>query len=283
NGRGYGLQSMAMAMVKKRGKRIEWVVGEHILHCDNCGAERIMQKKMSSQCPFCGSKNVLQSDVLDSFQQPDGVVPFRVTKQKAHETLETALNSRFERFKGMFVNNAIERIVYTPVYVPFWYFDAVLQVSKTIRDDRARYGSDGAYQRNEFTEMAHNVPIAGVQSPAPKSLAKIMPYQMDTVRPYNPALLSQYQAEIYSTDFDKASLDAREKIATDMRFKHGHSVESVENYSVHVQCLFQQISFRLVLLPVVVATILEKDGDVRPALINGQTAKVTMGRARKPD
>ena len=39
---------------------------------------------------------------------------------------------------------------------------------------------------------------------------------------------------------------------------------------------------RLVLVPVWAMTINERDGEVRPALVNGQTGKVALGKAAKP-
>ena len=140
-----------------------------------------------------------------------------------------------------------------------------------------------SYDLTQFTEMATDVPVMAVSSPSPKLLAKAGRYHVKNVKPYDPALLSRFEAEIYSMDFDTASLEARAKIADDMRFKHGHTNDMSETYSVQVQCMFQQMNFRLLLLPVWMARITEADGDIRPAIINGQTAKAGLGRARKPD
>ncbi|HYO89344.1 MAG TPA: hypothetical protein VER79_11890, partial [Candidatus Limnocylindrales bacterium] len=49
-----------------------------------------------------------------------------------------------------------------------------------------------------------------------------------------------------------------------------------------VSALPLQMSFMLVLAPVWVATLHERDGDIRTALVHGLTAEVVMGRARKP-
>jgi hypothetical protein len=38
---------------------------------------------------------------------------------------------------------------------------------------------------------------------------------------------------------------------------------------------------RLVLLPVWVGTLVEADGDVRTALVNGQSGRVALGKAEK--
>ena len=45
--------------------------------------------------------------------------------------------------------------------------------------------------------------------------------------------------------------------------------------------MVRQMSFTLLLMPVWVITLFERDGDVRPALVNGQTGKVALGKAIK--
>lgn len=289
---GYGLKSLAMSMLKKRGQAIEWSVGEHILMCKKCGAERIIPRKLTSRCPFCGSNNVIQTDAFKSFQQPDGVIPFRVHREDAQTYLDDALNSRVERLKGFFINNRVKRIYLMPTYIPLWLFDAVLEVIRTVRDNRGGYSNFSTpqanmarnYQREQLTEMAHDKPAVAVKSPPRHLMERIERYNWKRIVPYTPSLISEYQAEIYTIDFDDASLIARERIADDMRFKYGHTGMADSSYSVQIQSMFRQLSFRLVLVPVWVATILEADGDLRTGLINGQTGKTVLGKAHKlPD
>jgi hypothetical protein len=52
--------------------------------------------------------------------------------------------------------------------------------------------------------------------------------------------------------------------------------------TINVFTSIQQLSFRLVLMPVWIATLVEEDFDVRTALVNGQTGKVVLGKAQKP-
>ena len=75
-------------------------------------------------------------------------------------------------------------------------------------------------------------------------------------------------------DFDKASLEARSKAGDMARVRHGISGQGY----THIQ----HMTFQLLLLPVWVATLYEEDGDIRPALVNGQTGKVVLGKPRKP-
>jgi hypothetical protein len=75
-------------------------------------------------------------------------------------------------------------------------------------------------------------------------------------------------------------MDAHEQISQQIHADYSHKESS--DMAVVVAPMIQQMSFRLLLLPVWSATVFEKDGDVRPALVNGQTGRVALGKARKP-
>jgi hypothetical protein len=104
-------------------------------------------------------------------------------------------------------------------------------------------------------------------------------YDFTAIVGYEPSLLAKYSAGLYSMDFDEASLEARARIGQYMRDKHGRGTYGT---NVSIFTGFKQMTFRLLLLPVWVATLYEEDGDIRPALVNGQTGKVVLGKASKP-
>jgi hypothetical protein len=56
-----------------------------------------------------------------------------------------------------------------------------------------------------------------------------------------------------------------------------------DDVEMNVSTLVIQMSFSLVLMPVWVATLTERDGDLRTALVNGQNGQVALGKARQPD
>ena len=64
-----------------------------------------------------------------------------------------------------------------------------------------------------------------------------------------------------------------------MRRRHGESAG--RNIEVQVFTSVLQMSFTLLLMPLWMATLYERDGDVRPTLVNGQTGQVTLGKAGK--
>lgn len=283
--RAEGDTSLAEALIQRKAQAIKWVIGERLLHCNQCGAERtIPAETMSMVCPFCGSNQVITQDALNSFEQPDGLIPFSISRQEAGERIKAKLKSMTEKIAGWFGNNKVARGRLEGVYLPFWVFDAFAQIiqvktPKKSSEDRFMMSSASlAPIRNEFTDGMYNIPVCGVSSPPRELTAKLAPFEMDAVVAYDPRLLAKYPAELYSMDFDRASLEAHGMVSQRMRDKHGNSDST---YSVTVTSMVQQMSFRLVLMPVWVGTLIEEDGDVRLALVNGQTGEVVLGKARK--
>jgi hypothetical protein len=66
-----------------------------------------------------------------------------------------------------------------------------------------------------------------------------------------------------------------------MREKHGRKDTGDEKVEITIFSAVRDMNFRLLLLPVWVATLTEEDGDLRTALVNGQTGRVVLGKAEK--
>jgi hypothetical protein len=115
--------------------------------------------------------------------------------------------------------------------------------------------------------------------PAKTLTEKIGQFDMDGVVAYEPKLLAKYPAELYTIDFDQASLEARSIASKTVREKHALQENPSDQYQVSFFTLVKSMTFQLLLLPVWVATLTEEDGDIRTALVNGQSGKVVLSRA----
>jgi len=227
--------------------------------------------------------------VLGSFQQPDYLVPFAIRRQQAVEALQARLSGWGERVASWFSSNRVERQQVEGVYLPFWVFDASVEVRRTIiqtsqgRDDNRprmqRATMQQAYQTYTSTDAVYNVMVCAVEPPPSSLTRRLGKFELDRRVPYEPKLLARFPAELYNIDFDSASLDARSMVAQIMREQHSGGGGS--GTTVNVFPSVTQMTFQLMLLPVWVVTIHEEDGDIRPALVNGQTGQVVLGRARK--
>jgi DNA-directed RNA polymerase subunit RPC12/RpoP len=278
--------SLAAAMIKRRSQPVQWIVGERWLKCNSCGAARTLtDRQLANHCPFCGSKQVVLQDALKSILQPDGIVPFAVPQRQALELIATELKRWYQRLANVFNTNRVERVEIEGVYLPFWVFDALVMVQRSRLSNGQQWikteqkALQTAYQVEQIPTMKNNVFVCGVTSPARTLTSGLGKYQLSNVQDYAPKYLAQFSAEIYSIDFDRAAMDAHEQISQQIHTEYTHKQNG--DAAVVIAPMIQQMSFRLLLLPVWSATVFEKDGDVRPVLVNGQTGRVSLGKAQK--
>lgn len=279
--------TLTAALLERKAQPVQWLVGERVLHCQECGAERTLTAaQLSTRCPFCGSIHVIQQDALGSFTQPEALIPFKVTRAQAAAAIKERLRGLPERLKGLLNNNRVSRATLEGYYLPFWVFDALVEVSRTQIVNQPSSSRiqrpPPAYARSTFQDAQYDVEVCAVESPPPHLTDQLGDYHLRDAVDYQPALLAEYPAQIYSLDFDQAALKARGLVANAMRTRYTRRELSDDRVSIHVFTQVLQMSFRLVLAPVWVALLVERDGDLRPALVNGQTGKVVLGRAQKP-
>ena len=104
------------------------------------------------------------------------------------------------------------------------------------------------------------------------------------VQAYTPSALARYPAEIYQIDFDTASLEARGRVRRMVREQYQNQTLGMQREEItSVSSMVRTMSFRLLLLPVWIATLIEDDGDVRVGLVNGQSGQAVLGKARQPE
>jgi len=274
------------ALLERKSQPVRWVVGERLLHCNQCGAERTLAAdQLSSRCPFCFSNQVIEQDALDSFEQPDGLIPFTITRDEAGQRIKERLKGLGERLKNLFDSNEVARATLNGYYLPFWVFDAMLDITRTRVDmqptpDRAHINQP--YAQSHYSDAIYDVEVCAVTSPPPALTAQLGDYDLRAMAGYTPELLATYPAGLYTLDVDQAALDARSRASAIMRGKFTErDLSDDTNISISVFTNVQQMRYRLVLLPLWVATLIEVDGDVRTALVNGQTGKVALGKAYK--
>ena len=279
--------SLMTALLQQRSEGEKWVIGEHILQCNHCGAQTTIPKgKMGSHCMFCGSNHIIEKDALNSFRQPEGIIPFTIPQQEAEQAIQEKLLGKWERFKGVFVNNKVTRSQFAGTYLPFWVFDIVLDVNLSFRlsdTSAVRYGAKPTRTETR-ADVFNNYAFPAVLSPSPRLVEKITRYDFSLVQGYDPSALARYPAEIYQIDFDKASIEAQGRVRRMIReqYQNQASATMQSETVTSVSSMVRNMSFRLLLLPVWIATLIEDDGDVRVGLVNGQTGQAVLGKARQP-
>jgi ribosomal protein S27AE len=299
---------LGMALLEQRAAPVKWVIGRRILHCDSCGAQRTITRadaaaikaaggrstddsrdgdgrtlgQFSLRCPFCGSAHVVLNDALNTIRQPTHLIPFAVDQDDAQAAIQKALSGVGEKLMGgLFKHNQVVCASVAPTYVPFWVFDGLLRVTQSRIDKRTPRSYQERetmrpYERIEYTDSMTGVCVPGVAALPAELVTRIGSFDLSRAVPYQPALLADRPAALPDIPFDRAALDAQSHAAAHMRRRYEQDVPS--EVEVNTFTLPIQMTFTLMLLPVWVGTLIERDGDARTALVHGQTGRAAVGR-----
>lgn len=283
-----GSSLVSAALLRRRADPVHWNIGRRTFQCQQCGAQHtITAEKMSARCRFCGSNQVILGDAVGSFEQPDGIVLFRLTSDQAHVLLEKRLSGMREKANGfLFPNNRVAEIGRIEgAYLPFWVFDADVEVSQT------RTAHDTLFRDIEpdhWIDMMNDVAVCAMSTIPEAIAADLDDYRLSESIPYEPKWLAKVPAQVYTVPFENASLTARARVAERMRMKYRPVAERTyydetgeqRREIIRTATNIRSMTMQLLLLPVWMMTLTERDGDVRLAIINGQTGKVAMGLYR---
>jgi hypothetical protein len=281
------IQNLTMALLVRKAQPVRWNVGSRLVKCQQCGEEHtIAPDQLTDRCRFCGSTQVIVRDAVESFAQPDGILPFSISQEQAEQSIQAALHGFGERLVSFVTGNKVTGSDLEGVYMPFWVFDIIGEVTRVRRQNFSEIG------RNTYSAHALNLPVSGVKSPSAELTGRLGNFDWKAVLHYEPKWLATYPAQIYSQDFDAASLDARGVFSTTLRREYAHMADDMmdqfnasgsrDSISVDVFVNITSMDFRLLLLPVWIATLVGNNNTRRVALVNGQTAHVALGASHRP-
>ena len=237
---------------------------------------------LTSTCRFCGSRHLLQEDANLTFEQPDLIVPFTISREEALVAVEQHLKSGLRILTRLFAD-AVARIDLQGSYLPFWIFDADMIVN---------WSWTTAASSGKHPVLLSDVPYLAVDSPAPELLIRTEPYDLQRGVDYDPRLLATFPARLYTCDLTRASIDARPRLtrAACRQAEVSLRVHRPRGYgrnddpgSLRTNAYTQFMTYRFALLPVWIGTLVEEDGDRQPVLVNGQTGKVALGKLQKEE
>jgi hypothetical protein len=266
--------------------------------CQTCGATVTFTPPLvAGACDFCGSPMVAQPRSADPVLAPEGVLPFRVTKDAASDSIRRWLASRW------FAPNALKKFAAHEgiggVYIPFWTYDAYTSsrytgergehyyTTETYTDRDAQGNSVTKTRQVQHTSWSpasgtverwfDDILVPATKSLPPARLTALEPWDMEALTGYEPAYLSGYKAQRYQVDlaegFELAKRAAAPVIEADARRDIGGDEQRV----THVATNYSAVTFKHLLLPVYVGAY--RFGDkVYQVVINGRTGEVQGDR-----
>ena len=256
--------------------------GAHLnaFRCEACGAEILADETTAAtECVYYGNPSILP-DVLTGAYRPDGVIPFKKTKQDAQIAFRKHCQGKRLLPKGFADQSRLEKI--TGVYVPFWLFECEAEADMTYNATRVTTSRQGNYQVTTTAHYLvrrgghvgfHQVPVDGSKNMEDAMMESIEPYDGSAIQGFTVAYLSGYQAQRHDVDATQCQPRANERIRKSVSSLMTQTVKGYSSFTpVNTQIQLQHSQVRQVLMPVWLLNTRFKD-HIYTFAMNGQTGQ----------
>lgn len=263
------------------------------IKCNNCGSETTLDPNVTADaCSFCGTSyvNTAQANRLI---KPQAMLPFKVTRQEAREAFRSWISSLW------FAPNALKQLARQDsgidgLYLPHWTYDAHVTTDYVGRRGEHYYVTvpytvmvDGKPQRRTRQEQrtrwypaqgrVYNTfddVLVNASNTLPREyVAKLEPWDLQALVPYDDAYQSGFRTESYGIDleggFGFAQKAMEPTIYTTIHRDIGGDVQQVS----HKQSYYDNITFKHILLPLWISAY-RFGGKTYRFLVNARTGEV---------
>ena len=249
--------------------------------CPSCGAEIITDETTAATfCFYCHNPIVLAGK-LEGEYLPDGIIPFKITKEEATEKfMEWIQKKRFVP-KGFYSKRHVEKL--SGVYFPYWLYGCETDsyMNGTARDIRIWRVGDIEYTETKTFEVRRagkvifkHLPKTALQKAQNAMLKGIFPYEFGALEQFHMGYLSGFQAEKRDIDKESFTEEVRQSIQKYAEKRMRDTITGRNSFYMDSQnhriCVEK---FQYVMLPVWVLTY-RQGNQVYYFAMNGQTGEV---------
>ncbi len=249
--------------------------------CKFCGAQILTDSTTAAtHCPYCDNEVVI-NDAFDGGLRPNGIIPFKITKDRLKEIVNSFGKGKKLLPRDFFTNKRIGDV--QGVYVPFWLFDGTVDGWMVFDAKKEREFTEGEYRVKETSYYSlgrqgrlsfQNVPIDGAEKMDDAMMDSLGPYNFDEVVDFQTAYLSGFLADRFDRDPDQSIGRAEELMMASTENRFRSTTSSYTGVEVNRKSLnLQSPSVRYVLLPVYIINC-KYDGKEYRYAVNGQTGKM---------
>lgn len=254
----------------------------HVFVCPSCAGEIMTDENTAATfCPYCGNPTIFPQRLSDRLK-PDGVIPFRTTREDARKAFLRLCKKKPLLPKLFSEEQQIEKI--TGMYIPYWLYDCESEFHGSYKATRIHHWSDAHYDYTKtdyfMLERASEadfckIPMDASQKMDDTIMESIEPYDYSQLIDFEKAYLSGYLADKY----DVSAKDGEERIRQRVSGSMEQMVsESMIGYSavipIHKRLNIAHGKAKYVLLPVWMLSTRYK-GKIHLFAMNAQTGKMT--------
>ncbi len=239
--------------------------------CDGCGATvTFTPPEVAGECSFCGNPIVAQPKAADPLVAPEAVLPFQITRKLADESIKQWLSSRW------FAPNALKKMAYregvSGIYLPHWTYDAHTlsyysgergehyyvtenytdtdaqgnTVQKSRQVQRTRWHAASGQVQRWFDDVL----VTATKSVHKQRLESLGAWDLNMLKPYDPAFLSGFKAQRYEVELAEGFEDAKQQMASVIDSDVRNDIGGDEQRVHDIQSSYSGITFKHILLPI---------------------------------
>ncbi len=186
---------------QKEARHTESSFSVDLLTCPSCGAEiRGLNAAAAAFCSYCGSSVMLEKRE-SSLTPPENIIPFEITREQCFEKYQGLLKKSLCADHRLRQNVTAES--FRGIYVPFHTYRASVQGSATL-EGHQNVGQKTYYYKKKI-DLDHR--YEGILHDASREFPDAMSRRVSKVdqqeiRPFSPAYLSGFYADVPDTDPD---------------------------------------------------------------------------------
>jgi hypothetical protein len=267
-----------------------WGAERKVVACKRCGAHTTLDPHVSAgACAFCGTSAVVEAPPNASVVRPEGLLPFRITRESALQSFRKWLHSLWLRPNDLKKASRINSM--QGAYIPFWTFDAATDSWWTAEAGHYYYVNVQVRENGQMVTKSERrirwEPAAGTLQlffddvPVPASRGvddalcrKLEPFPTAELTQYDPSYLSGFLAEENAVDLPEALETAKERMRGEIRDACAREVPGDTHRNLMVQTTFDALAYKNALLPIWIAAY-EYRGQPYRYLVNGVTGQCT--------
>ncbi len=263
-----------------------WGAERKVIICKRCGAHTALDPHVAaSACAFCATTAVVEAPADANVVRPEGLLPFRVTRDSALQSFRKWQSSLWLRPDDL--KSASRMSTLQGAYIPFWTFDAATHSHWTAEAGYYYYVTVGVGKQRrqemrvrwepawgELEYFFDDVPVPASRGLDASLCRGIEPYPTAELTPYDPSYLSGFLAEENAIDLPEALESAKQRMRSEVRDACARQVPGDTHRNLQVQTIFSALAYKNALLPVWIAAY-DYRGKPYRFLANGVTGKCT--------
>ena len=244
----------------------------HNFGCGGCGASMSYDASLRTlRCPFCGSDNLNEEESNNKTLKAKYIIPFNTGQQDIVASLQKWMGKSYWRPSDLVSAAVITNV--TPVYVPYWIFNANTYTYWTADSSNVPWGAKGDWMpvTGHHRSNYHGIIVGASSVLTQFETSSICPFNLDTACEPDQIDLDNYVVEQfrvqrkYARPLARSNIEALEREAC-RKYVPGRA----RNVKVNVR--LEELIGRPVLFPIWILAYRYK-GEVYRFLANGQTGR----------